>query len=111
MSLQELLAQREALARQTAELEKAIADAQSETRKEVLAKIRTLMAENGLTIADLEISKKSVVKADKSPRTGTKVAAKYRDTNSGNAWSGRGLQPKWLKAALADGRKIEEFAV
>lgn len=111
MSLQELLAQREALARQTAELQKAIADAQSEARKEVLAKIRTLMAENGLTVADLEISKKIGSKADKSPRAGTKVAAKYRDPQTGNAWSGRGLQPKWLKAALAEGRKIEEFAV
>lgn len=112
MSLQELLAQRDELARQTAELQKAIAEAQSAARKEVLAKIRALMAEHGVTVADLETSKKSSsAKADKSPRTGTKVAAKYRDPQTGNAWSGRGLQPKWLKAALAEGRKIEDFAV
>lgn len=112
MSLQELLAQRDELARQTAELQKAIADAQSAARKEVLAKIRALMAEHGVTVADLQASpKSSSAKADKSPRTGTKVAAKYRDPQTGNAWSGRGLQPKWLKAALAEGRKIEDFAV
>ena len=35
-----------------------------------------------------------------------------RDRNkaTGDTWSGRGLQPKWLKAALAAGRKIEDFA-
>ena len=42
---------------------------------------------------------------------GRKVAAKYRDSATGNSWSGRGLQPNWLKAALASGRKLEEFAV
>ena len=65
------------------------------------------MAEQGLSIAD--ISGKS-----SSPRgggSGGKVAAKYRNAATGESWSGRGLQPKWLKAALASGRKIEEFAL
>ena len=39
-----------------------------------------------------------------------KVAAKYRD-EAGNTWSGRGLQPRWLKAAIGAGKKIEDFAV
>ena len=39
------------------------------------------------------------------------VAAKYRNKATGETWSGRGLQPKWLKAALAAGRKIDDFAV
>jgi DNA-binding protein H-NS len=39
------------------------------------------------------------------------VPAKYRDPATGTGWSGRGLQPKWLKAALADGRKLSDFAV
>ncbi len=41
---------------------------------------------------------------------GTKVAAKYKD-DSGNAWSGRGSQPKWLRAAIEGGKKLEDFAV
>jgi DNA-binding protein H-NS len=39
------------------------------------------------------------------------VAAKYRNTSTGDTWSGRGLQPKWLKAAIASGKKISDFAV
>lgn len=41
---------------------------------------------------------------------GTKIAAKYRD-DAGNAWSGRGSQPRWLRAAIESGRKLEDFAV
>jgi DNA-binding protein H-NS len=38
-----------------------------------------------------------------------KVAIKFRSGE--NTWSGRGSQPKWLKAALAEGRALSDFAV
>lgn len=96
--LQELLARKEALEREI-ELTK------KQERAEAIAKVRALMAEFGLSLADL--SAKSSVKT--APKTGAKVAPKYRDKASGQTWSGRGLQPRWLKAALAAGRKIDEF--
>lgn len=99
-SLQDLIAQKEALERQI-ELTK------KRDRSEAIAKVRSLMTEYGLALADL--STKSSPKV--SPGSGKKVAAKYRNKATGDAWSGRGLQPKWLKAALTAGRKIEEFAV
>ena len=99
-SLQELIAQKEALERQI-ELTK------RQDRDAAIAKVRLLMTEYGLSIADL--SAKSSAKA--GPRSGNKVAAKYRNKATGDSWSGRGLQPKWLKAALSAGRKIEEFSV
>lgn len=40
----------------------------------------------------------------------TKNPVKYRDPATGMTWSGRGLQPKWLKVALADGKRLEDFA-
>lgn len=41
-----------------------------------------------------------------------KVAAKYRNPDKpSETWAGRGLQPRWLKAALASGRRIEEFRI
>ena len=97
-SVRELLAQKAAIEQQ-------LAEAQRAERAGAVAKVRALMAEHGLTLADLS-SKSSGPK-----KSGTKVAAKYRDAATGNAWSGRGLQPKWLKKALADGRKISDFAV
>ncbi len=97
-NLTELLAQRAAL-------EKQIAQTQREERQTAITQIKTLMAEYGLVAADLS------ARAAKKARVGTKVAAKYRNKATGEAWSGRGLQPRWLKAALAAGRKLTDFAV
>jgi DNA-binding protein H-NS len=97
-TLQDLLAQREAL-------EKEIENTKKQHRAEAIAKVRALMTEYGLTAAD--VSGKG---GTRQGRTG-KVAAKYRNAATGETWSGRGLQPKWLKAALAAGRKISDFAV
>ncbi len=41
----------------------------------------------------------------------TVPAAKYVDPATGSTWSGRGLQPAWLKAALADGKELADFEV
>ena len=41
---------------------------------------------------------------------GKKVPAKYRD-KAGNAWAGRGAKPRWLVAAIKQGKKLEDFAV
>lgn len=99
-SLQELLDQKAAL-------EKQIESTRRQERAEAINKVRALMSEYGLTAADL--SGKPAVK--NSGGRGAKVAPKYRNAATGDTWSGRGLQPKWLKAALAAGRKIEDFSV
>jgi DNA-binding protein H-NS len=98
--LKDLLAKRAAL-------EKQIAQAQRDERASALAQIKTLMAEHGLTAADLG-KRPAGAPAGKSRG---KVAAKYRNKATGETWSGRGLQPRWLKAALASGKKLADFAV
>ncbi|HRH86078.1 MAG TPA: H-NS histone family protein [Rubrivivax sp.] len=97
-SITELLAQKAAIEQQ-------IAEAQRTERADAVARIRALMAEHGLSLADLSAKTASI------KRSGTKVAPKYRDATTGDTWSGRGLQPKWLKQALASGRKISDFAL
>ena len=50
-------------------------------------------------------------KAARSTR-GTKVPVKFRNPdNSAEAWSGRGLQPRWLSAAVKAGKSIEDFRI
>jgi len=100
-SLQDLLAKRAAL-------EQEIEATQKRERQDAIAKVKVLMAEYGLTVADLS-AKSTTGKAGATK--GAKVAPKYRNAATGDTWSGRGLQPKWLKAALAAGRKIEDFSV
>jgi len=99
-TLKELLAQK-------AEIEKQIDDAARNERAEAIAKVKALMADHGLSIADL--GSRGPAKAARGG--GGKVAAKYRNSATGETWSGRGLRPNWLKAALASGRKLEDFAV
>ena len=99
-SLQELLAQK-------AEIDRQISDARRQERSDAVSKVRALMAEHGLTAADL-VAKTSSPRASTS---GRKVAAKYRDPVTGQTWTGRGLKPKWLSAALEAGKELNDFAV
>jgi DNA-binding protein H-NS len=46
-----------------------------------------------------------------SAMKGVKVKPKYRDAKTGDTWAGRGVQPRWLTAALKSGRKLEDFLI
>jgi DNA-binding protein H-NS len=100
LSLSDLLAQKAAL-------EKQIADTQREERAEAVSQVRALMSQYGLSLADLGSKPAAAPKRS----VGGKVAAKYRNPASGETWSGRGLKPNWLKAALESGRTLADFAL
>jgi DNA-binding protein H-NS len=105
-SLNDLLAQKQAL-------EKQIAEMQRETRGDAIAMVKSLMAEYGLTLADVMGPRKAGRPAGsgKGGTSGRKVAPKYRNAATGETWSGRGLKPRWLAAALAAGRSLSDFAI
>lgn len=96
-SLKDLLAQRAALDEQ-------ISQTKERERAEAIAKVKSLMADYGLTAADLSTRTPKATKV-------SKVAVKYRNQATGETWSGRGLQPKWLKAAIAAGANLADFHV
>ena len=99
-SLSDLIAQKDALERQ-------IRDARSSAKAEGIARVRELMSQHGLTPADLMTPASTA----RGMKQGSKVAPKYRDPASGSTWTGRGLKPKWLTAALAGGKAVEEFLI
>ncbi len=87
----QLLEQKEALEAQLAEV-------RSTEVAGVIEKIRSLMAEFGLTVEDIEGKRRrgrpagsSSAKAAKEP-----LPPKYRDPKTGKTWSGRGRAPAWL---------------
>lgn len=84
--LSELLAQREAI-------EQAINEARQEEIKTAVATIRGLVAEFNLTPQDV-FPTRGGKKA--SGQRGT-VAAKYRNPETGDTWTGRGKAPKWIE--------------
>ncbi|MEY3251648.1 MAG: hypothetical protein RL227_621 [Pseudomonadota bacterium] len=103
-SLAELLAQKAAL-------DQLIIDTQRAERERAVAQVRELMAQFGLTMADIGGAPRPAPLRQSRSQAPSKVAPKYRHPDTGETWSGRGLQPKWLKAALADGRSLSDFAL
>lgn len=89
-SLQELLAQKEALEQQIAQLKRA-------ERADALQNARSLVETYDLTVDELFGRQRSAAKA---------VAAKYRNPETGETWTGRGRAPRWL-----EGKNREDFAV
>jgi DNA-binding protein H-NS len=92
------------------------------TVQDILAKMQAF----GITVKDLQTSKPSkagkgakagrgrpagAVKAPKAAKKAANpVAAKYKGPN-GEAWSGRGLTPKWLATLVAQGQPKESFLI
>ena len=50
------------------------------------------------------------VRGSGSPLRGRKVPPRYRGP-SGDTWAGRGAKPRWLIAAIKDGKKLEDFLI
>ena len=90
----------------------------------VAARIREAIAIYGLTSEDLGLSGKPIIsrlatqqavstaraKTAPADKAKSKSTIRYRD-DAGNAWSGMGPKPGWLKAALEAGRSLESLAV
>ena len=80
--------------------------------KQAIEQVQSLISKHKITASDLifGFDGSPVMKKSKAAPSGKKAVIKYRD-ESGNSWSGRGLKPKWLVAALAAGKKLEGFLV
>lgn len=110
-SYQYLLAQKVALDKQAAELERKLAQAQKAAKADVIAQIKALMAQHGLTAADLASASSGSKSKQNGFSGGGKVAPKYRNPATGETWTGRGLKPKWMAAAIESGKKLGDFAI
>ena len=95
-TLQDLLAQREALEQKITELRAA-------EMSEAISKIHALIEEYGLTQDEI-FGRTSSAKVRKT--SGSKVAPVYRDPVTGATWSARGRTPKWL-----EGKNREDYLI
>lgn len=66
-----------------------------------IQKIRDLMQLHGVTVDDLSSGTRSKVSKATGP-----VAAKFKNPESGETWTGRGRAPRWL-----DGKDKEQFRI
>lgn len=92
----------------------------------VRKRISTLLKTEGYTLEELfgsaapattrgpKASKaaKAAPAARKARKPLGKVAPKYQNpANTGETWTGRGKQPRWLAAYTAQGKKLEDFLI
>lgn len=96
IELAELLKQRQALNEKIEQL-------QANAKSEAIAKIQELINQFDLGQEDIFPVK---TKAAKKELTVNKVEPKYRNPETGQEWSGRGLPPKWIA-----GKDREEFLI
>jgi DNA-binding protein H-NS len=98
------------LQNQIAELQRRAAAIREKEREEAVQKIKSLMATFAIGVGELASSSAPLSVKKIKTKTTKKAASKYRDAN-GNEWSGRGLQPRWLRAELAKGTSLESFLI
>ena len=84
MTMKQLLAQR-------AELDAKIKEAEKEVRKEAIAQAREIVAKFDLLPGEVFKGR-----GRKAATTGRKVPPKYRNPQTGETWTGRGKEPRWI---------------
>jgi DNA-binding protein H-NS len=94
-TLAELLQQRETLEAQ-------IAETRNTELADVIAQVKALVEEYGLTAKDIF----GGAKRGRKVGAGSTVAPKYCDPETGATWTGRGKAPKWI-----DGKDRSQFAI
>ena len=82
-------------------------------------KVRLLkeVEESGFSLADLFGEMRQTATRGRKPKGDEPKAerapapVKYRGPNAGDTWSGRGREPGWLKALVAEGHPKDEYRV
>lgn len=75
----------------------------------VIAEIKEKMAQYKISLSDLGMIDQG--KKIREIVVTRKAPIKYKDGATGNSWSGRGLKPRWLTAAMNQGSTLESFFV
>ncbi len=96
-----------------ARVEKAIERHDKKQRSDALSMLKAKAKEMGFSLDDLTggaAADKPKAQSKRKASAKKKPAAAYRDPeNPKNTYGGRGPRPKWLKDALASGKKLDDF--
>lgn len=101
----------EELRKEIAALQMQALEEQLAAKKTAIDEIKALMAEKGVTLDDLA-GRKPRGKVAPGKSDGRKsVVPKFRNPDTGETWSGRGQQPRWLRAFVDAGKTVDEFRI
>jgi DNA-binding protein H-NS len=96
---------------QIAKLEKQAADLFKKEVADVIAKVKGLVKEYGLTAADLGLAGKAVITRTRKSAPKPAGVAKYRDPISNKTWTGHGKAPRFITEAVAAGKSRDDFLI
>lgn len=80
----------------------------------VIEDIKTKMNDYGISITDLQFrssNKDESIVVGRVIHSRRKPEAKYVDASTGQAWTGRGKLPVWIKQAINQGKNKDDFLV
>ncbi|MCW1931281.1 H-NS histone family protein [Pararhodobacter zhoushanensis] len=86
------------------DVDAAITEFKDRERKKALAEVEAFAKERGLSPSDLsELTSKRTRKA---------AVPKYANpADDSQTWTGRGRRPRWIEAALAEGKSLEDMTI
>lgn len=91
------------------QVQSTIVSKKAQAKKTLIADMEKLARAAGVSLSELFGGTSAPAKATKSKTT---VAAKYRNPNDpSQTWTGRGRQPLWLAALLAEGRALDDLLI
>jgi DNA-binding protein H-NS len=79
--------------------------------KGVVERIKIAIAHYGLTASQLGLEARPIGAKPGRAKASKPLSRTAFEDGRGNAWSGRGPRPRWLREALETGRSIDEFRV
>lgn len=85
------------------DVDSAINNFKDRERRKALAEVEAFAKERGLSTADLKAL---------TGRARGGLPPKFANpANPSQTWSGRGRRPRWVEAALADGKSLDDLAI
>lgn len=114
--LEKLLREQQEAAAKAAELQAQIDAIENEKRDGALASLKEAIAKYHFTPEELGFQLQALTRGRGRP-AGQRNASKgtreprYKDPATGTTWAGVGKRPRWLSAALEQGKKLEDFAL
>lgn len=69
------------------------------------------MQEYDISPDEIASAYRNATRASRRSSSKQTVAPKYRDSATGQTWSGRGRTPRWITTAEAQGRHRDEFLI
>ena len=108
MPQENFLSEKQQLEKQIQKLQRKMRTLHTRQRRPVINSIIKSMQEYGITPEEIT---QAFERRQKRGATTSSTPARFQNPETGETWTGRGKQPRWLVAELEKGAKLEDFLI